>query len=305
MCNPLNRFIRKTAIFAAIILSLALIAELILRSDTTSPYSVKQNYIEKDGNRIATLILGSSHTYYGLVPSEMGDSVFNLANISQSPEYDLDLLRKNLPQMPYLRHVIIPVSYFTFTDPELENSPEWRLCINYKIWMDAGGHSDFSKYNFTISDFPSFCQRIRSWLGAGGRVNRCDSLGFGLGYTLESRNPSWKSTGAARAASLTGGSAERRDEVIACLDSIMTLCENSGVDVTLVTTPVWHTFSENVDSLQLEAMYRAAKSLSERHRCRYIDYFSSPLFVSDDFYDTDHLSSAGAVKLSRLLVREL
>ncbi len=108
----MRKFLKNIIVFSLLTAALFLIGEIVARSMPSS-YSYKHNWILKNGDHISTLILGSSHTYYGLRPNLLGDSVFNLANVSQTPEYDLYLLKTYLPCMPNLKRIIFPVSYFT------------------------------------------------------------------------------------------------------------------------------------------------------------------------------------------------
>lgn len=302
--KSLRKFIIRSTLFGCILISLIAITEIWLRTRPSS-YYVKAEYLQIHGNAISTLILGSSHTYYGLNPKWIGDSCFNLANISQSPEYDFELLRKNIYHLPNLRRVIIPISYFTFTDKRLEDSDEWYLCINYKINMDVGGHSDLSKYNFTLSHFPSFTARLKKALKLDSKENRCDSLGFGLGYTLDKRDPNWESDAPRRVANLTCKDSPRRQEVKASLDSMLNFCNKNNIEVLLIITPVWQTFREYADSTQLSLMRSESQDLAVRHNSSLLDLYDSSLFLADDFFDTDHLSVNGAKRLSKIVRNKL
>lgn len=303
--RELRKFIISASIFGCILISLVTLTELYLRSRPSS-YSIKAEYLRDHGSEISTLILGSSHTYYGLNPKWIGDSCFNLANISQTPELDYELLKKNIAFLPNLRRVIIPISYFTFTDLRLEDSEEWFLCINYKIHMRIGENlSNFSKYNFTFSHFPSFTARIKNALKIESKENRCDSLGFGLGYTLDNRDPNWESTAARRVANLTRKDSKRRKEVRECLDAMLNFCKEKNIKAILIVTPVWREFRKYADTTQLSLMRMEAKELAKRHNLVLIDLFDSAEFTSEDFFDTDHLSIYGAERLSKIVSKEI
>ena len=127
----MKKFLIKTSIFAAIILVILATGEIVVRNLPNS-YSYKHRYIKEHGESMSTLILGSSHTYYGIKSDELGDSVFNLANVSQTPDLDLELLRQYIGDLKNLRRVVMPISYFTFVDLRLEETPEWFRCIQYK-----------------------------------------------------------------------------------------------------------------------------------------------------------------------------
>lgn len=138
-------FLKKVLWFSVLVIGLLLIGELVVRSINT-PYNYKTEWLRKNGEKVNTLVLGSSHTYYGIMPSVLGDSVFNIANISQTPEYDLAILKEFHPLMPNLKRVIIPISYFTYRDPRLEET-DHGLCVQYKVRMKLPLHSDLSPYN--------------------------------------------------------------------------------------------------------------------------------------------------------------
>lgn len=295
----MRRFLKKTAIFALIIVLLLSFGEIVCRQLPTS-YSYKNYYLENYGSSINTLVLGSSHTYYGIIPALLNDSCFNLANISQSPEYDLRLLEHYYPMCPNLKCVIIPISYFTFTDLELEDTDEWRLCINYKIGNKLNYHSDFSKYNFEISSFQTYTGKLSN-LFLKQKSNQCDSLGFGIGFNLQDRPDDWQLKAYDRVSYLTAFRPARQDEVFGCIEHTILFCKQRNIEVVLVTTPVWTSFRENMDSAQYERMLRCANELAQRHNIHYYNMFGSNMFDEDDFHDVDHLSDAGAEKFTTLL----
>ena len=82
---------------------------------------------------------------------------------------------------------------------------------------------------------------------------------------------------------------------------MLEFCKDNEIEVLMVVTPVWHTFRENADSLQLALMRHEATSLSERHNFPLLDLYDSSLFTEDDFFDSDHLSVNGARRLSSIV----
>lgn len=299
----MRRFLKKILLFSLIIIALLVAGEVVVRRMPTS-YSYKHDRMESGAAGVATLVLGSSHTYYGVKSDVLGDSVFNLANVSQTPDIDLLLLRKYLPAMTGLRRVIVPVSYFTFTEPRLEDGDEWFRCISYKTDMDLPGHSDFSKYNFEISDYEGYFAKLKGMV-VKQPSNRCDSLGWGLGYTLDSRGAGWQEQGRSRAASTTFPLSGRGDEVERLLGEIIRLCRQRGVECVLVTTPAWHTYREALDARQRTDMMARTRRLADTYGVRYLDFFSDSDFTEEDFHDVDHLSDVGAVRLSNKIKEAL
>lgn len=294
----MNRFIRTTALFALIVAAILAACELAVRNVAT-PYSYKGDFMRSNGDKVATLVLGNSHTYYGIRPDLLADSAFNLANSSQTPQYDLAILRNFHKFAPNLRRVILQIGYSSFREQELEDAEPGR-CVSYKIGMKLPVHSDFSIYNFAITDFRAFAGRIRGFF-VEQDVNRCDSLGFGLGFDKSSRSPDWEQKSRERVEFLTSPYSERVAANTASFDALIRYCKQAGIECILLTTPTWHTFRDNIDRNQYGEMRRIADSLAAANKIRYINLFDSPLFTSDDFHDCDHLSDIGAVRLSRML----
>ena len=94
----MKRFIKYSILFAAIIAVLLGCCELMVRNSPNT-YTMKKNWMISHSGGIKTLITGNSHSYYGIKPNAIGDSVFNIANVSQGHEYDYFLLTKFEPQI--------------------------------------------------------------------------------------------------------------------------------------------------------------------------------------------------------------
>lgn len=299
----MKRFLRLTAYFSLLVILALCIGEVIVRQLPTS-YSYKDQFLKNHGESISTLVLGSSHTYYGIQPAILSDSTFNLANISQTPEYDLELLRHYLPYCKNLKRIIVPISYFTFRESALEDGVEWKLGVQYKTQMHLPIHSDISFYNLNLTDYNAYFGRLRS-LVLKQDMNRCDSLGFGMGFTLDKRDPAWETKGKERAEALSFPASERKSKVLDCYEEMITLCQKHRIEFILITTPTWHTFRENADAMQLKEMRKEALALSGSHRLKIFDHYDDPRFSEEDFHDTDHLSDQGAKKFTLILRDEL
>lgn len=300
----MRKFLFNIAIYSTIILIILGIGELIVRNMPSS-YRYKSEWMSNNGSKVETLILGSSHTYYGVKSEIMGDSTFNLANVSQTPAIDLMLLEHYADSLINLKRVIIPISYFTFVDPPLEKSSEWFRIIDYKIQMGITDHSNFSKYNFEISDLDRYASKIKS-LFAKVRKNDCDSLGNGLGFTLATRDSDWRDKVKER----IKGTTLTMDKNTAYntekdLRNIIKFCKARNIECILITTPVWQTYYAQMDMLQLNDMYSRVHSITNDLNVKYIDYIHASQFLEEDFHDVDHLSDKGAVKLTQDLLSHL
>lgn len=296
----MRRFLVNTLIFSLIIAAFLAAGELVARR-LPSPYRYKDRWLQANGQAVNTLILGHSQLYYGVRPELLGDSVFNLANISQSPHYDLALLEHYIDRLPNLRTVVMPVSYFTYRDVDLENDPlGWQLLVRYQTEMGVPLHGNLSKYNFMISDFDTYRGKLNNTV-LRRSSNTCDTLGFGLGYSLDRRRETAPTSGQWIARSHTMPYAGRDTAVMQYQNRIIDLCRSHGAEAVFVTPPCWHTYRENIDTAQLAEMRRLFNTVRVEKNVRYFDFFDDTRFGNEDFFDAAHLSDRGAAKFASIL----
>ena len=262
-----------------------------------NPSASKHAWLSAHSREVQTLVLGSSHTYYGIAPELLGVHAYNAAQVSQTLRYD-DWLLSAYP-FPRLRQVIVPVSDFTLYE-ELEDGPEWHLASRYRIYMHCDIHPRFGVYGWESTHFPSFCQKLTQlWKP---RRMHWSHLGQGLEYTLADRSDDWDN-GAARAAHNAYTDLSQAPRGIAHLERIAARCHQQGARLVLVMTPLRPSYS----SAQLPAQVRdterriAAFVARHPHEAVLLDYRAHPSFTAADFYDADHLNTDGARKLSLLI----
>ena len=107
----MKRFLLRTFLFLLPLALLLVGGELVLRLQPNAA-KAKDNAMRLTGNLIDTLILGSSHAYYGLCPEIFGRNAYNAAQVSQTLKYDEFIL--NHYALPRLRTVVLTMSDFSF-----------------------------------------------------------------------------------------------------------------------------------------------------------------------------------------------
>lgn len=302
----MRKFLINTAIYSGIIIIFLGIGEIIARHIPSS-YKVKADRMDNKASGISTLILGTSHTYYGINSALLGDSVFNLANVSQYPYIDFMLLEKYSDSLTNLKKIIIPVGYSTFVDEPLEDSDEWFRIIDYKIQMNLTDHSDISKYNFEISDFERYSEKLKNLILKSPN-NMCDSLGFGLGYNLDRRSPDWNSKDNLNYLIKTSTKPIRKDiasNTEKSLRQIIQWCKHRDIMCFIVSTPVFPIYYSEMNPTQLDDMYRRIKNICQDYDVVYLDHINDTGFAEEDFFDFNHLSDKGATKFTRLIKEEI
>lgn len=299
----MRRFVVYVCLFAFAVLITLGCGEYIVRSLPNS-YKYKHQWMLENSSKVECLVMGSSHTYYGIVPTYFLPNTFNLANVSQNPKYDYLLLEKYIPMCRNLQYVIVPISYFTFFDESFEAGSEWFYIINYELYMDVDVYPDWSRYNFEISNRAVYNGKLQAFF-SGKDLPACDSLGFGLGYVLDAKNELWEDNSymtVDRHTKDNGGICYEHEDY---LRQTVLLCRKNGVDPVFVTLPSWSSYYRLLDKEQLSRTYETIYAICQEYDLLYLDYLKDTRFNEGDFYDCDHLSDIGAKKFTQILKREL
>lgn len=285
-----------------LLLALPLCAGEIYVRSLPNPAKAKHEFLSQHSREVETLVLGSSHTYYGVSPEIIGKNAYNAAQVSQTYRYDHWVLT----HYPFdrLKNVILPLSDFSFYE-SLEESGQWPYASRYRLYMNCDIHARLSVYDWEITAFRNYLEKLRS-LWRPPRMKWSES-GQGLEYTLKERPRQWENgtQRAARNRYESFDSNSRHGEPYLYL--IANWCETLGVRLLIVSTP-------------LRPDYRAAQSLEQLKdmECRlakvlrrypetivYRDYTQDERFKEEDFYDSDHLSLQGAHRFTTLLLPDL
>lgn len=301
----MKHFIRNISIFALIILLPLIAAELYVRH-MPNPAAYKHQWMLQHSTDVQTLVLGSSHTFYGINPSMLGPHTFSLAQPTQPYRYDWYLLR-HYP-MPKLKRIILPYSYQSLFE-DLESTPSLRYwAVRYRLYMDCDIHSPLSQYGFECLHIAPFREKLTS-LWRPSQLS-WDSLGFGTSYHHQSLIAQGKDNGKQRAKENTYVSQSPKstptttDHNIAepYLDSISHYCAHHNIQLILITTPTTPSFRANANKQQMAISSHTLHNLLTRYpHIQYHNYTNDPDFHPTDFYDADHLNQLGANKLTRKL----
>lgn len=304
----MKRFLKYSALFLAIVAVLLGCCEIVVRH-TPNSYTLKNDWMTQHGSRVRTLITGNSHAYYGIKPSVMGDSIFNIANVTQDHEYDYFLLTKFESQLTNVKNLVVIVDETNIFDPPLEDGKEWFRGIYYKIYYGYDKHSNFSKYNFEISNFSRFtlkCQRIVENFFTGATSRDCDSLGWGCIFTAPDH---FDAASMLEDAKFTVEAHKcedwsRVDYNVQYLNKIGEWCKRRNVNIIVITPPMWEKYVDMVDPKQIAVMHDVINAFVSKYNAKYRDYLRDGRFRGRDFRDSDHLSDLGAEKFSLILKQD-
>jgi hypothetical protein len=278
--------------------------EILLRQ-IPNPYKVKTAYFEKRKDSIKTLILGSSHTFYGVNPEFISNEAFNFANVSQTIDIDYKYLEFLGEQMPNLEYVIIRLSYATLYEQLGVLDENWRI-KDYNIYT-------YNKLDFKVNhQFEIFSVKLRTNINRllshyviGDYIVGSSESGWGIEPRNENVNGLNK-TGELTAKKHTISDKYLYDDNLLYLNKIMSYCENRNIRVLLVTTPTYRSYYSNLEQQQLQETVEIGIEMEKKYsNCNYYNLLKSSSFTEIDFYDGDHLNKMGAKKLTKLMNQEI
>ncbi len=296
----MKRFTGSLILFLFSFVLLGITAELLVRHKPND-YKIKRRYLNSNSCRITTLILGSSHAYYGLDPAYMLPGTFNAANFTQSLNFDLAILKKYDGRWDSLKYIVLPIDYTSFF-VRLENSSEkWRV-KNYNIYYSI------STFNRNIDDhsevlsfpFSTTLARIRQYYLRHRSSIITTPLGWATDYPSSRRQDLAITAVLALKRHTQNSKAENFDPNKADLIAILNYAKAHHIKVLLYTSPVSSTYLALVDPVQMDTTIATVSALAKQYNnVAYYNLLTDLSFENADLCDADHLNDIGAQKLSR------
>jgi hypothetical protein len=279
-----------------------LVLEIAIRK-IPNDYQLKKNYLDKNASKINTLILGSSHTFYGVNPKYFSKHTFNTAYVSQTLDLDEVLLGKYLRKMTNLKAVIIPISYSSLFETLETDVEKWRL-KNYILYYGFE-----NKYHFT-NNFETLNHDILLNLKKAVKhyvLNKSfitsSNLGWGTNFNSKERK---KFEGQFTAKKHTANNFKLYDGNLKNLQEIIKMCQKKNIKILFITTPTHDSYYNNLNQIQLSKTIKTINELIQKNQnCIYLNLLKSRMFINTDFYDADHLNEIGAKKLSLFIDKKI
>lgn len=302
----MKKFIKKTLIFLSPFLVLLILIEILLRN-IPNDYKYKREYLDKNSNKIETLILGSSHSFYGIDPDYFSTKTFNASHVSQSLDFDYEILKKYQNRLNRLKIIILPIDYFSLWGKLEVGVESWRV-KNYVIYYGIDKSHQYSDYSEVLSNKLLYSiNRLFSYYNQNAKSDiSCSKLGWGESYKLKYAQDLIKTgeTAAKRHTKDINSIQAIQDyyEEVEVLKKMIEWAERNNVKVILFTSPAFETYYKNLDRAQYGQMLKLVNDFAKKyHNCMYLNLMTDKNFLAKDFYDADHLSEFGAKKLSLIL----
>ena len=256
----------------------------------------KHQWMLEHSREVETLILGSSHTFYGVCPQGIKGSTYSLAQVSQTYRYD-EWLLKNYP-MDNLKTIILPFSYFSLWE-DYESGVGDDYISRYRIYMNCPLHSRISEYGLECFHLTTFKEKLKSLFRPS--TTTWDSYGWGTNYKTNNKKTEWDN-GKKRSKSHTYANDVAVAKNKEILSSIFQYCKERSIKVLFVSTPLSSEYLRHRDSTQILRNNSVLNELLQKHQeVTYLNFENDSRFNAENFYDADHLSDCGAIKLTHIL----
>lgn len=297
----MKKFIRHLFLFLLPFFLVACLLEVLLRN-IPNDFTKKGSYLEKHSNNIETLILGSSHTFWGVDPRYIRGNSYNAAQVAQILDNDVSILWKYKDKLRSLKVIIVPISYFSLYTNSQNTLEKWRrknYVIYYNIW---DGFELSNCFELTSLSLKVNLKRLSSYYIHGDKNISSNEQGFGNLGKIDS-NLDFEASGKHAAALHTvvfNGEVVASNLVI--LRDVIQLSKQKNVRVIFFTPPGYYTYSKCFDHNQLKnTISLATKIANENRNVSYFNMLNDGNFVKQDYRDADHLNVKGAAKLSAKL----
>lgn len=249
--------------------------------------AIKFDEIEKQKDKIQTLVIGSSHAAQGFNPSVYScPNAFNLASVNMDLYTAHQLVSHYLPQMPKLKKLIVFYSVFS-VGHELDKGNDTAICsilnhfyhISYpnhdiKRWQRSLNHriKKYEKQQLIPGNKGNgyFPREIPNVMLASERVQH---------HLKENHRPT--------------------DQTY-LLDKIFLLCQQYKVQLEVVIPPCRSDYTALITE-PTKSLFKSLFSLQNKRHFYIFNFWKSGAFIDRDFFDPDHLTQVGAVKLTQLL----
>jgi hypothetical protein len=268
-------------------------------------YKAKRAYMERGLGDVRVIVAGSSHAFCGVQPRLLGVPAYSIAYLGQDLYYDSRILLKYLPRAGNLKLVVVTVSYFSF-EYRLEDSPEgWRTAFYKKFWDIPRASGRTRLADFSNIDMYGVQQGQKTLRGTetipAGPVD--EAGGF------DEFHPSYPyavtDAGELIKAHNSNMHPEHIAENVRDLEELLDALRARGVRAVIVTTPTYRSYFDAMNRDAYRRMQDEVEAVRRKYGLEYFDYQNDSRFAVEDFVDSNHLSTRGGEKFTRILRDEV
>jgi hypothetical protein len=302
--SKMFKFTLKILLFISPLLFFLAVIEYKARS-MPNDFDSRKKGIERNISRAEIIVAGPSHAYYGIKPALLEKPAISVAYPAQDLYYDTRILLKYLPQASNVKLVIITVSYISFEYLMEDSVFNSRANFYYKTWGIPRQNRLPKLADYSAGLLFGF-QQSRDFLVTGSIPNAIKTDEVGGDSELQISNESnVKNSQVTINLHNSTMQAKYFDQNIKYLDELLNSLKGKNIQAVIITLPCYSTYYNNVNTDKYLRMQNEIKILSSRYDLKYHNYFKDDRFDTEDFFDSDHLSTKGGEKFTGIINNEV
>jgi len=266
-------------------------------------YKRKAAWLDAHAGNVQVLVLGGSQSLFGIDPALLHVPAFNACHLSQSVNFDYEILKKYASKLDDLQTLIFTLSYPTLGGRIEHTSESWRI-KNYNLYYGIHAYSRPVDYTELLSHrFRDNISLITKYYIEHKSNIYCTDLGWATNYNSTRLDTgALLSSGRYDAARHNLIAKEYIGPNLAIMDSILAIAAGKHCRIIFYTPPVHRGYRERVDSRILAEVTGKIGDMVKKHaNCVYYNLFDNQAFGDRDYFDGTHLNHSGARKLSAMV----
>jgi hypothetical protein len=302
--EDMKKFIKNIAIFSALILSVGCIIELYLRTIPCDE-SYKRTLLDEHGCEFKNMIIGSSVSAWGIDPTYLPDSTYNVACTRQWISSNKLMVERYSTLTPNIKAIIWGISvqcmwgnYFIKEFGRKTNKDIDKI-THEQIFLDFQMDNDIRLHSLFLS-----CPK-------GIKAKTFNSLGFDTTHLSKLSKGDWPSKIEGRIGQYAKTDTDEMKTTyvqnVQCMEDVVSLCRKKGIHVYFVMPPIYQGLTDLIPNDQFKEINQAMnKIVAQYDNASWHDYSHDTRFTIDDFIDEIHLNAdKGAIKFSKILNEDL
>ncbi|MFT3793791.1 hypothetical protein [Flavobacterium sp.] len=266
-------------------------------------YTLKYDYMERHASEVEVLLLGNSHSLFGLNPDYFSKKAFNLANISQTIYFDQLLFNRYIDKMDHLKQVVFCIEYSSLSHKDDTHEDTFRKYYyeNY-MQLDVPTVSAWDPKKYSLA----FTRNLKqTWdIYQVYRIR---------GSVLDAKENGWGFTTLKELSIAPAKDAEEKAEIhedgsldfavnLARIEAMIEQCKQRNIEVVIVSMPQSRVYTSLLNPKKLALIFDTCEQLAAEHdHVRYLNLFSDRRFRDEDFFDSDHLNDEAAGKCLKMV----
>jgi len=275
-------FFKKNVQYLVVVLTIAMLLNFLVFPKNTNVLSFKNNLLKDSLSEV--LVLGNSHTFFGVNPSLMEHKTINIASKSRKIETDFLILKKNKDKLRHLKMIVLPISYYTLFTEDL-TVEEKRLYYNY---FEIDSYDQGALRNSLVLH-ESFKELVEDALGKPLKISK-------LGWRANSESYEFNQDEIIERIGDINQRISRKNRInenVTYLKGIARICTQLKIKLMLLLPPYHPDFYKATENAYDSKIKRIIGSLGLKN-ASLIDSKELHIVSDELFENVDHLNKKGA-----------